>query len=72
MPCEFWHDPAMKTGSDRISVDDAILPSDTDPKEDVLSWQKSQIEKRKKLADEGRFASSDAVKTVIRKFIPNG
>jgi hypothetical protein len=62
----------MKAGFDPLSIEDVTLPSDALPTEDVDAWQKRQIEARKKLADEGRFASSVAVKAVIRKFIPIG
>ena len=42
------------------------------PSEDVRAWQMRKIKERQKAADEGRFASSEAVRAVIRKFIPNG
>ena len=38
---------------------------------DVRAWQAEKI-KRVKAANEGRFASPQAVKAVVRKFIPNG
>lgn len=34
--------------------------------------RQKKLNERKKQADEGRFASSEAVKAVVLKFIPNG
>jgi len=31
-----------------------------------------KVRERREAADAGRFASADAVKAVIRKFVPNG
>ncbi len=55
-----------------ISIADAISTGPTEPSEDVRAWQMRKIKERQKAADEGRFASSEAVRAVIRKFIPNG
>ena len=39
---------------------------------DVRAWQAEKIKAGLKAADEGRFASPQAVKAVVRKFIANG
>ena len=62
----------MKTQPEAISFDDAVSPAQDEPAPDVVAWQTEQLKQRHKDADEGRFASPDAVKAVIRKFVPNG
>ena len=62
----------MKTNPDDMSIKDATLPAETEPAEDVIAWQVKKLKERQKAADDGRFASSESVKAVIRKFIPNG
>lgn len=58
---------------DQISIADAISPLPGDePGADVLAWQVEKLRERHKAADAGRFASPEAVKAVIRKFIPDG
>lgn len=55
-----------------LSIDEVTAPAVGEPSEDVRAWQATKIKAGLKAADEGRFASPDAVKAVIRKFIPNG
>lgn len=62
----------MKTSSNGISMIDATSSAETEAADDVIAWQAKKLKERKKQADEGRFASSEAVKAVVRKFIPNG
>jgi len=62
----------MKISPDRLSIDEATSPAEVEAADDVIAWQTRKLKERQKLADEGRFASSEAVKSVIRKFIPNG
>jgi hypothetical protein len=62
----------MKNPSENPSLQDAILPSENEPAEDVIAWQVRKLQDRKKAADEGLFASNEDVKAVLRKFIPNG
>jgi hypothetical protein len=63
----------MSTTPKPISVADAISPvTPPEAAEDVLEWQMRKLKERQKAADEGRFASAEAVRSVIRKFIPNG
>jgi predicted transcriptional regulator len=62
----------MKTRPEAITLDEAISLVQDEPTADVLEWQMEQLKQRHREADEGRFASSDAVKAVIRKFVPNG
>jgi hypothetical protein len=61
----------MKFSAKPMSVQDVTLPSAIAPSDEVLAWQKEQLAARHALADKGLFASSDAVKAVIRKFVPN-
>lgn len=62
----------MKTIPDPMSIKDATLPAEAEPTEDVIAWQIKTLKERQKAADEGRFASPEAVKAIVRKFIPNG
>ena len=55
-----------------LTPTEAVTPSSTEATADVRLWQVRKIEAGLKAADEGRFASPDAVRAVIRKFIPNG
>jgi predicted transcriptional regulator len=62
----------MNTPQKPLSFDDAVFPIGNDPTDEVRAWQAAKIKAGLKAADEGRFASSEAVKAVIQKFIPNG
>jgi hypothetical protein len=62
----------MKPTPDTISIDEATSLAETEAADDVIAWQARKLKERKKQADEGRFASPEAVKAVVRKFIPNG
>ncbi len=55
-----------------LSLDDATLPATSEATEEVRAWRAKKIKAGLKAADEGRFASAEAVKAVIRKYIPNG
>lgn len=55
-----------------LPFDDLTFPAEDNPNADLEAWQKAKIKAGLKDADEGRFATPDAVKTVIRKFVPNG
>lgn len=55
-----------------ISIAEAIAPGpgpEPGPTEDVRAWQMRKIQDRQIAADEGRFASDEAVRMVIRKYI---
>ena len=54
------------------TVKEAIIPIEGEPAEDVRLWQAEKIRAGLKAADEGRFASPEAVRAVIAKYIPNG
>jgi predicted transcriptional regulator len=62
----------MATREKPISIADAISPVPMESTGDVRQWHLDKLKERHKAADAGRFASSDAVKAVIRKFVPNG
>ena len=62
----------MKTPQKPLSSDEAIFPASNEVTSEVRAWQAAKIKAGLKAADEGRFASPDAVKAVVRKFIPNG
>jgi predicted transcriptional regulator len=62
----------MNTPQKPLSSDDAILPTSHEVTAEVRAWQAAKIKAGIKAADEGRFASPEAVKAVVRKFIPNG
>jgi predicted transcriptional regulator len=62
----------MNTPQKPLSSDEAILPTSHKVTTDVRAWQAAKIKTGIKAADAGRFASSESVKAVVRKFIPNG
>lgn len=62
----------MVTKEKPISIADAISPDAPEPASGVKAWHMEKVKERHEAADAGRFASSEAVKVVIRKFIPNG
>lgn len=55
-----------------VSVEDAVSGVPPEDADDLHAWQASKLAERRKRADEGHFASVEAVRSVIRKFIPNG
>lgn len=55
-----------------LSFNDATAPEAQDAAPDVRVWQAEKVNAGLKAADEGRFASPEAVKAVVKKFIPNG
>jgi predicted transcriptional regulator len=55
-----------------ISIEDAISSTPMEAADDLHAWQVKKLAERKKSADDGRFASAETVKAVIRKFVPNG
>lgn len=62
----------MATKEKPISIADAISPVPLESSGDVQAWHIEKVKERHKAADAGRFSSSEAVKAVIRKFVPNG
>jgi hypothetical protein len=72
MPAQICDNQDMTTTQKPLSFDDATFPAVHEPTADVRAWQIEKIKAGLKDADEGRFASPEAVKAVIQKFIPNG
>jgi predicted transcriptional regulator len=62
----------MSTTDKPLSLDEAVFPAPVEPDADVRAWQDRKIKRGLSDADAGRFASPEAVKAVIKKFIPNG
>ena len=62
----------MPTRDKPISIAEAISPAPLEPAADVQAWHLEKVRQRHEAADAGRFASAEAVKAVIRKFVPNG
>lgn len=62
----------MKSQPQAPTTEDAIASTIEEPSADVRAWQVENIKRGLKAADEGRFASPEAVKRVVRKHIPNG
>ena len=62
----------MNTTDKPLSLDEAVYPAPAEPDADVRAWQDRKIKAGLADADAGRFASPEAVKAVIKKFIPNG
>lgn len=62
----------MPTRDKPISIAEAISPAPLEPVGDVQAWHMAKVQERHEAADAGRFASAEAVKAVIRKFVPNG
>lgn len=55
-----------------ISVAEAISPVPLEPGGDIEAWHMEKVRERHEAADAGRFAGTEAVKAVIRKFVANG
>jgi predicted transcriptional regulator len=55
-----------------LTAEEATSPVTPEATAEVRAWQAEKIKAGLKAADEGRFASPEAVKAVIQKFIPNG
>jgi predicted transcriptional regulator len=55
-----------------LTAEEATSPAIAEATDEVRAWQAEKIKAGLKAADEGRFASPEAVKAVIQKFIPNG
>ena len=62
----------MTTPVKPLTHAEAIDPLAGEPEDDVRRWQAEKIRAGLKAADEGRFASPEAVRAVIAKFISNG
>ena len=62
----------MATWEKPISIADAISPVQAEPTDDVRAWHLETLKDRHKAADAGRFASAEAVRAVIRKFVRDG
>lgn len=62
----------MATKEKPISIAEAIAPVPLEPTGATEAWHGEKLKQRHEAADAGRFASADAVKAVIRKFVPNG
>jgi predicted transcriptional regulator len=62
----------MTTAPRPLSLDEVTLPTSDEASDDVREWQAKKIKSGLKAADEGRFASPEAVRAVIQKYIPNG
>ena len=67
-----WHTADMSVPQKPLTAAEAVAVSPPEATADVRLWQLEKIKAGLKAADEGRFASAEAVKAVIRKFIPNG
>lgn len=63
---------AMTTTQKPLTFDDAVFPATVEPSEEVRAWQARKIRTGIEDADAGRFATPEAVKAVIQKYIPNG
>jgi predicted transcriptional regulator len=53
-----------------VLFDEAAFPETDDASEDVREWQAQKIRAGLKAADEGRFATPEAIKAVLQKYIP--
>jgi predicted transcriptional regulator len=62
----------MATPHKPMSLEEAVAAVPEETTAEVRAWQKQKILNGLKAADEGRFASREAVRSVIQKFIPNG
>jgi predicted transcriptional regulator len=62
----------MATTQKPPTIKEATSPVTREPSPEVRAWQAKKIKAGLKAADEGRFASPEAVKAVVKKFIPNG
>lgn len=55
-----------------LSFDDAVFPAVDKPSATVRAWQAEKIAAGVKAADEGRFATTEQVQAVIRKYLLDG
>jgi predicted transcriptional regulator len=62
----------MATTPKPLTIKEATSPVTREASAEVRAWQARKIKAGLKAADEGRFASPEAVKAVVKKFIPNG
>ncbi len=62
----------MKNIERPLTFDEAAFPDKGTAGLDIDKWHIAKIKAGLKQADEGRFATSEQVKAVIQKFIPNG
>jgi predicted transcriptional regulator len=62
----------MTMQSKPLTQAEAVNPLPEEPADDVRLWQAEKIRAGLKAADEGRFASPEAVRAMIAKFVPNG
>lgn len=62
----------MSTSPKPLTFDEATSPVPAGPDADVRAWQDRKIKAGLADADAGRFAPPEAVKTVVKKYIPNG
>lgn len=62
----------MSTSEKPISIAEAIASGPTEPVAGIEAWHEAKVKERHRVADQGRFATTEAVKQVVRKFIPNG
>jgi predicted transcriptional regulator len=62
----------MKNTERPLTFDEAAFPDRGAVSMDIDTWHIAKIKAGLKQADEGRFATSEQVKAVIQKFIPNG
>ena len=50
----------------------AVTPVAGAPDADLRAWQDEKVRRGLKAADEGRFATPDQLRKVVRKYVPNG
>jgi predicted transcriptional regulator len=66
------HIDAMTTLPKPLSTDEAVSPVMDEAPAEVKAWQAEKIKAGLRDADQGRFASKEAVEAIVQKFIPNG
>lgn len=62
----------MKQVPPHLPFDELAFPAEEAASAEVTAWQLQKIKAGLKDADEGRFASHEVIKSVVRKFVANG
>jgi len=55
-----------------LTIDEATRSATTKPDADVKAWQDAKVKAAIKSADAGKFANTEDVRRVMRKYVPNG
>ncbi len=55
-----------------LTLDEATKPTSAEPDADLEAWQDQKTRQAIKEAEAGDFATPEEVRTVVRKYVPDG